>query len=212
MKLMGVSLSYPVLDLRVALCPETRLRFLSPFIAKAGVTYLNGFGLAGERRLRIPWRPAETIYFECRGAIALPQTLPDDAPVTRVIRRVYFDGGVSSRFDFSIFGNPAHTFEPSSPDPRGWAGGFWHSRVSVRETAMSIRTAPLHKALSVILRKFALVSGPRGHGRSDLVRPLCPQLILVLKGEPKELTRLRLRPTSCSSRVGSGWMGASGSG
>src|SRR5216110_2214339 len=101
MKLMGISLSYPVLDLRVALCPEARLRLLSPFVATPGATYLNGFGIAGDRRLRIPWRPADTIYFECRGSISLPQQLPDGTPVTRVIRRVYFDGGVGCRFDFS---------------------------------------------------------------------------------------------------------------
>lgn len=93
MKLMALSVNCPMIDLRVPVNPRARFNFLSPDSAEPKRTFLNSFGLAGRRRLRMPWRPAETIFFSCRRAITLPQELPDNAPVTRVLRRLYLDSG-----------------------------------------------------------------------------------------------------------------------
>ena len=111
MKLKGLSLVLPLADLRPICAPASRLHFLSPFAAKPSYTYLKDFGVCKERKLRIPWRPVETIFFECNRAVSLPLHLPDGAPVTRVMRRVYLDDTVAVRFDLSIFTNRGLTIQ-----------------------------------------------------------------------------------------------------
>lgn len=186
MKLKGLSLVLPLADLRPICAPASRLHFLSPFAAKPSYTYLKDFGVCKERKLRIPWRPVETIFFECNRAVSLPLHLPDGAPVTRVMRRVYLDDTVAVRFDLSIFTNPLHRSPDSSGSVDDWARAFW-------KTPLHLRSKPIGDVLCNTLlhelrSRFIAASTLGPDVRQDLVDYLSPLLIVVVQAPESELS------------------------
>lgn len=186
MKLKGLSLVLPLADLRPICAPASRLHFLSPFAAKPSYTYLNDFGVCKERKLRIPWRPVETIFFECNRAVSLPLQLPDGAPVTRVMRRVYLDDTVAVRFDLSIFTNPLHRSPDSSGSVDGWARAFWTTPLHLR--SKPIRHVLCNTLLHELRSRFTAASTLGPDVRQDLVDYLSPLLIVVVQAPESELS------------------------
>lgn len=185
MKLKGLSLNVPVADPRIPLDPRSRHPFVSPS-ARVGRDYLIGLGAAGPRKLRVPWRPHETVYFGCHGGISLPQDLPDGAPVANVIRRLYVDDGPTVRFDLSIFTHPGHTHPRSPLLPQDYVRQFWTSPVTFRSARLR-ESLPLYKAIYRLVEKFLQVSTPRTLQPSQLVRPLAPQILVILEADILEL-------------------------
>lgn len=186
MKLKGLSLVLPLADLRPLCAPASRLHFLSPFTAKPAYTYLKGFGLCKERKLRIPWRPVETIFFECNRAVSLPQWLPDGARVTRVMRRAYLDDRVAVRFDFSIFTNPLHREPASVGTVDEWTRVFWETPLSIRSNPIQEVTCPT--VLYQLASRFTAASTFGPDVRTDLVECLSPLVISVVQASKSELS------------------------
>lgn len=187
MKLKGVYLTLPVCDWRPFLNPASRVGFISPLIAERGSTYINGFGLAEERKkLRIPWRATDTIFFHCSGAISLPDRLPDGAPVIRVVRRVYLDNGPLVRFELAIFTNPEHHYPKSHGRLDEFARAFWESEVLITQRGTKSRET-FATALPKLVKKFAEMTSPPGNIRLDLCRALEPQLQIIAEASRKEL-------------------------
>lgn len=187
MKLKGLSLNLPVADLRVPLDPRSRHSFVSPS-ARLGRDYLIGLGAAGPRKLRVPWRSHETVYFGCHGGVSLPQELPDGAPVANVIRRLYVDDGPTVRFDLSLFTHPGHSYPRSPLLPQDYVRRFWASPVTFRSARVS-ESLPLYQAIYRLVEKFHLVSTPRDRKPSQLLRPLAPQVLVTLEADVFELAR-----------------------
>lgn len=186
MKLKGLSLILPLADVRPLCAPATRLHFLSPFAAKPESTYLKGFGLAGQRKLRIPWRPHETIFFHCSRGISLPASLPDGTGVTRAVRRVYLDPGATVRFDLSIFSNPRHQIPASSGTVNDWIRKFWDTPLGLREHGQT-QSLPCPLIFKPLTEKLIKASTLGQQINYHLVDPLSPLLIALVQEKPKEL-------------------------
>jgi hypothetical protein len=186
MKLKAVSIVLPLADLRPLCAPLTRFHFLSPLTARPGHTRLKGFGNAGSRDLRIPWRPAEIVFFRCHGSVSLPAKLPDGTGVTRHVRRVYFDNGAAVRFDLSIFSNPRHQGPPSNGAIADWFRAYWDGPFTIydkREVSQDVCPS----LLAQLARKLITASTAGAVVRKDLVEILSPILTAVIQEAPAAL-------------------------
>lgn len=191
MKLQGLALVLPVLDLRPFVEPEARLPWLSKlWEIKPGKTFIRGFGQAQERRkLHIPWRASDTVFFECDQAIQYPRHLPDGAPVTFFVRRIFLDGRSLARFEFAIF---------THPDRRSLSRGhyrldefahmFWELPVRITRQGVSTNM-PLGAASLELVDHFAKATSKREMARPDLCRALSPQLQVIVEASHEELGR-----------------------
>src|SRR5690349_8070221 len=133
MKLKGLALTLPVCDLRPFVDPKSRRQSLSPSLAELGKTHIVGFGSAKERKLNIPWRDQDTVFFNCGGAISLPEYLPDGESVDRAVRRVYLDGRALVRFEFILFAPPKHHYSEYYNRADQFARAFWEDKVTVKQ-------------------------------------------------------------------------------
>ncbi len=154
MKLRGVSLTLPVCDWRFFVAPCSREPFLSSLNVKVGDTYIKGFGSARERKkVRLEWRSGDTIFYDCVGAISLPQLLPNGARVTHVVRRVYVDGRALVRFELAIYTNPEHRYpEPRQPLER-FARDYWETQVTVIDAGAK-QAVSLFEGLPRLVKRF----------------------------------------------------------
>lgn len=182
MKLRGISLVVPLADLRPLCAPRSRFAFLSPYNAQPGRSHLRGFGCAGRRKLRIPWRSSETVFFDCSGAVSLPKQLPDGGSVTTSVRRVYTDDGPTIHFDLSLFTHPRRQRARSPGEPQTWIKSFWDGPFGFYDfrTRVPLQCPDAFKRLA---GKLVRVSGPVGEARNDLVEVLPPLLIVTVEAE-----------------------------
>ena len=186
MKLKGLTVTQPVCDWRPFLDAESRFEFLSKPVLEQNEPYVKGFGFAKERnRHRLSWRPEDLVYFSCRGAISLRRRLPDDSPVTYVVRRLYVDNLSHARFEIGIFTEPTHHQPKSKRLLDQYAREFWNSPVKVTRNRTS-ETATVGDALPMLTEKFLQMSSPRGRVRFDLCQRLQPQLQVVAEVSKSE--------------------------
>ena len=160
MKLKGFLVSLPVCDWRCFLeqsDPASRLPSISPLSFELKRTFISGFGVAEERtNLRAPWRPTETVFFDCSRALKLPKEarlLPDGSPVTDVVRRVYLDNGALVRLEFGLFANAKHHFPESKGSLHEYARQRWQTHVTRIEDGQQ-HNETLATALPKLVQRF----------------------------------------------------------
>lgn len=177
-------------------------RFSSP---RFGVDYVRGFGCIRKRRnLEIPWRPADTFYIDCSGALrGLPKLLPGSAPVTSYLRRVYLDGRALARFEIGVFTHPdhrAHAVPFQFADIVNW---FWEYAVVLLErkrprrgadasdgrNAMRPLPMPLREAVLKLIGHFFAQTSVCGDAPNGTYEILEPHMQIVAEVTDKELER-----------------------
>src|SRR3990172_7408747 len=187
MKLKGIALTFPVCDLRPFLDSGSRVPFLSTPLIERGKTHIRGFGVAEERkRLRIPWRSTDTVFFQCSGAISLPDRLPDGTPVTHMVRRVYLDGRALVRFEFAIYTYPERRYPKTSGRLDEFARVFWEHGAEIIEKG---RKSPesFATALPRLVTKFTEMTSQTKSPRPEMCRALEPQLQMMAEASEEEL-------------------------
>ena len=200
MKLKGVALTVPVCDLRPCIAPESRLKLLSPDIATLGKTHIIGFGSAKKRKLYIPWRERDTIFFRCDGAVSLPDYLPDGESVVRAVRRVYLDELALVRFEFIIFGPPKHHYTEYLRSADEFARDFWESPIWITQRRSKTEET-FQTAIPKLIEKFVAMTTPNFNVnpiRFDLVQTLEPLIQVIAEVSPRE--RQVLNPEHSSDK------------
>lgn len=178
MKIQALSASLPVLDWRVLHAAGGRIPSVDP-VGVGRNAFLKGFGRSGTRSMvRIPWRPAETVFFEAKRGVQLSPYLPSHNAATRVLRRVYI-GGPQVRFDLALFA-PTRTDRLRSVRYRKAARSWWSSNVRVRhgETWLPV---PLKEAAYRLGTRFFFETRVAGSSQvpDNLLSILPPQLIII---------------------------------
>lgn len=191
MKLQGLVLTVPVCDLRPLMQPASRIKFLSPDMANRNKTYIKGFGSFKEREQDWdPRREYNTVYYDCSRAISLPSRLPDNAHVTRVLRRVYLDSKALVRFELGIFTPVEHKL-PSSPEQlQKYAKDFWQkSEIILRDQNGCSSSETFATALPKLIDRFATMTSTSKTVSNNLCVPLNPQIQVLAQIEPDDLLR-----------------------
>lgn len=181
MKLKGLALTLPICDLRPLLDGKSRRPSLSPSIATLGQSHIVGFGAAKERKLNIPWRDQDTVFFNCAGAISLSEYLPDGESVNRAVRRVYLDGRALVRFEFMLFCPPKHHYSEYYNRADEFARAFWEDQVTIKQRRSKTEES-FSTAIPLIVNKFVAMTTPDFRNeiiRSDLVQDLAPQIQVI---------------------------------
>ncbi|MEW6058048.1 MAG: toll/interleukin-1 receptor domain-containing protein [Bdellovibrionota bacterium] len=203
MKLKGLALTLPICDLRPCLDPESRLKSLSPDVATLGETHIIGFGAAKRRKLNIPWRERDTVFFKCHGAISLPEYMPDGESVDRAVRRLYLDELALVRFEFMIFGPPKHHFVEYRRRADEFARDFWESRLRITERRCKTEET-FATAIPKLVNKFVAMTTPEFKTRpirSDLVKALEPLIQVIAEISAKEREALNPEHSYDESKI-----------
>lgn len=189
MKLQGLAITLPLCDLRPFVDPKSRLAIHSAIVAEKDKTYIKGFGRLKERKLWIPWRPADTVYYDSRGAIILPDVLPVGTPVTRAVRRVYLDGTALVRFEFAIFTPVEHNHPKSNKRLHEFARLFWEqSEFKIIQGSDKLKMT-LATALPKLVKKFVESTSPPDRVLYNLCQPLGPLIQVIAQASTEEISR-----------------------
>lgn len=187
MKLKGIAVTFPVCDLRPFFDSASRVPFLSTPLIERGQTHIRGFGVADERkRLRIPWRSTDTVFFHCSGAISLPDRLPDGTPVTHVVRRVYLDGRALVRFEFAIYTYPERRYPKSNGRLDEFARVFWEHGAEIIEKGKK-NPESFATALPKLVTKFTEMTSQTKSPHLEMCKGLEPQLQIMAEASEEEL-------------------------
>src|SRR5262249_26851949 len=165
-------------------------------------SHIIGFGVAKERKFRIPWRQSDTVYFDCSGAISLPEFLPDGQAVERAVRRIYLDAHALVRFEFIVFASAKHRYV-EYPLTDEFARDFWRSALKVKLYRTKTE-ATFATAIPQLLNKFVAMTSLHYKGgsiRFDLVRRLEPQLQVIAEVSPAELEDLNPQYVSDATKI-----------
>jgi hypothetical protein len=203
MKLKGLALTLPVCDLRPFYAPESRRKSISPYVATVGETHIIGFGAAEERKLNIPWRHQDTIFFNCAGAISLPDYMPDGESVDRAVRRVYVDSQALVRFEFIIFGPPKHHYAEYRRRADEFARDFWESRVTIIQRGSKTEET-FATAIPKLVNKFTAMTTPAFNTdpiRAEFVQVLRPQVQVIAEVSLEERNILNPEHSSDEERI-----------